>query len=74
MSTLVLVSHDTPRLSLPRHAKPMYRTAASVKKLLRAQGLANTTFDLEESSGNRCQYREQVVIVDIGSDMLLGMS
>ena len=66
MSTLVLVSHDTLNLS--------YRTAAGVKKLLRAQGLANMTFNPEESSGNRCQYREQVVIVDIGSDMLLGMS
>jgi hypothetical protein len=42
-----------------------YRTAAGGKKLLRAQGLANTTFDLEESAGNWCQYREQVVVADI---------
>jgi hypothetical protein len=42
-----------------------YRTATGGKKLLRAQGLANTTFDLEESAGNWCQYREQVVVADI---------
>src|ERR1700722_5115376 len=31
-----------------------YRTAASGKKLLRAQGFVNTTFDLEESASGRC--------------------
>jgi transposase InsO family protein len=51
-----------------------YRTAASGKELLRAQGLANMTFDLEDSASNWRQYREQVVVADISSDMLLGMS
>jgi len=70
MSTFTSVSHELEIYSL----NLSYRTAASGKKRLRAQGLANTTFDLEESSGNRCQYLEQVVVADIGSDMLLGMS
>jgi hypothetical protein len=40
-----------------------YRTATGGKKLLRTQGFMNTTFDLE-----------QVVVTDISSDMLLGIS
>ena len=45
-----------------------YRTAASGKKLLRTQGFANTTFDLEESAsgvGRCCRHRFGYAFGDI---------
>jgi len=45
-----------------------YRTAASRKKLLRTQGFANTTFDLEESAsgvGRCCRHRFGYAFGDI---------
>jgi hypothetical protein len=50
-----------------------YCTTKKETENLPARSIANITFDLQDLAGTWKQYYKQVVVTDIGTDMLLGM-